>query len=416
MFKHLTLNTKTREAIVFFLLVTLLFVIPMNNTLRSIFSLSSVIAILLTPHYKADIYFSFSQHWGKAAVLFFLLAVIACFWSTADDATKLKFVDKYLKVLYLPIFAVGFKHPKIRTFGIYAFLSAMLVTCLISIIKDAYGYEVPGQIFYNHIMTSFMMVFATYLSCIMAIKNQGKKSILFSLLTLLFSYQILFINSGRSGYILYFILTIMLILQYLPFKYIFAAMLSFCLVFSIFTFQSHVISTRVNDAVMDLKNYEQGHKATSLGYRIMFHQYAKHLFSNSPWVGQGTAGFGAAVKFDRFLPEFKGLQEPHSQYWLIAAEFGLVGLVILFYLFISLSIASFQLNETKPIMKGLLASFFIANLSDSLLLYSTTGYVFIVFAALCLGEKIEKRAAIKDQAGSPDLNHNHPDSIVQFSN
>ena len=403
MLKSMFFDSKIWQTVVSFFLISMLFFIPVSPTLKSIFVIGSVIAILLTPKHRQQIAFAFSEYWGCAAVLFFVLVVFACLWSSADYHTKFIFVDKYSKLLYLPLFAIGFSNPKLRRLGIYAFLMAMLLTCLLSIyknilIENGFSSSDPGQVFHNHIVTSFMMVFAAYLSCIMAIKHKRKTSIIFYVLALLFSYQLLFINTGRAGYILYFILMNMLIIQYLPLKYIVAGILSFSVLFTLLSYQSHVLSKEIHQVVFELKAYQHGQKESRIGYRIMFHDYAKHLFVESPWLGHGTGGFSAAVKRDALFPDFNNLLDPHSQYWLVASEFGLLGLLVLFYFFVSLLKTSFQLKDMRPVMLGLLVSFFIANLTDSLLLYSVIGYLFIAFSGLCLGEYIEIHRAHKPLA------------------
>lgn len=390
-------------------MVMTVFFIPISLSLKSIFVVISLIAILLTPNQKQDFYFVLSQTWCKTAIAFFFIVLIACSWSTADFHTCLKFIDKYSKLLFLPLFAIGFRNRNIRMMGIYAFLLAMLITCILSILKAIYDPGIyplhdPGKVFHNHIITSYMMTFAAYLSGILAIREKGYNRILLSLLTVLFSYQVLFINTGRAGYILYLILMIMLLVQNLPMKYILAAVLGFCALFALFSYQSSVVSEGFHEVVQDWHSYQTGKKETRVGYRLMFQQYAKELFLTTPWKGQGTAGFSQAVLRDKFLPERKDLVDPHNQYWLVAVEFGLLGLTALFWFFASLWMSAFKLGEMKPVMLGLLVSFFIANLSDSLLLYSAVGYLFIVFSALCLGELVERKSTvavnIKERVGN----------------
>ena len=85
----------------------------------------------------------------------------------------------------------------------------------------------------------------------------------------------------------------------------------------------------------------------------------------------------------------KTLLEPHSQYWLIAAEFGLLGIAALSYFFFSLLQASWRLHKMKFMACAMLVPFAIGNLSDSLLFYSGSGYFFILFMAMFLGEEFE---------------------------
>jgi O-antigen ligase len=161
---------------------------------------------------------------------------------------------------------------------------------------------------------------------------------------------------------------------------------------------------RLNQAVADWNHYQQGEKETSVGMRLVFHGYAKSMFLSSPWIGYGTGGFSHFYQQINTAQAYSNIKEPHSQYWLIASEFGILGLITLVYFFTSLVISAFSLHEMKPVMLGLLACFFISNLSDSQLLHSDIGYLFIVFSALCLGELIENHQA---HTVKPQEHHKH---------
>lgn len=391
------MNAPSLNKFTTFFLVTTLFVIPISPTFKSIFILLSAASILSTPEYRNNMLSLCSQSWCRSALVFFVVVLLACLWSAASHHTQLIMIEKYSKLLYLPILVFGFRSRNVRMMGIYAFLLAMFITCILSLCKDSgliqFNTADPGQIFHNHIVTSYMMAFAAYLSGLL-MRTQEKsylnnaRRILFSLLLVLFSYNVLFVNTGRTGYVLYFVLMILLLIQSLPLKYLAIAVLSFCAFFTVSIYQSAVLSTGFHNIVENLQQYKQGSKDTPVGYRLMFHQYAKSLFLSSPLWGQGTGGFLHSFQRDNPVPTWKdnNLLDPHSQYWLVAAEFGLLGLAMLFYFFISLLSASFRLREMQPVMLGLLASFLLGNLSDSLLLYSVVGYLFILFSALCLGE------------------------------
>ncbi|WP_165474772.1 O-antigen ligase family protein [Legionella nagasakiensis] len=380
-----------------FFLVAMLFAIPLSPTFKSIFLVLSVLGVLVTSTHTRDFAFVFSQSWCKAVILLFLVALAACLWSAADYHTRFVLMEKYSKLLYLPIFAVGFCNRRIRMMGIYAYLAAMLLTCVLSVLKGK-GYlnfhsDDPGHVFHNHIVTGFMMAFAAYLAGWLVGRGQGRRRVLFLLLTLLFSYDVLFVNTGRMSYVIYFVLMLGLLMHYLPVKYLVGGVIGFCVLFAMFVNQSNVMQQGAHSILEDLRQYQQGNKDSSVGYRLRFHQYAESLFLSSPFIGQGTGGFSHGFKQDDPVPSWsnKNLLDPHSQYWLMAAEFGLLGIAALFYFFATLLFAAFRLQEMKPVMLGLFSAFMVGNLSDSLLLYSAVGYLFIVFSGLCLGESVAKR-------------------------
>jgi O-antigen ligase len=384
----LNVSLKQLQEWIPFLLIATLFFIPISLTLKSICIITSTLAILLTPSYRTQLASIFSQKWNIAALIFFFIAFLACFWSSADYHLRFSFLEKYSKLLYLPILTVGFRERKTRIVSLYAFLLAITITCIASIFKTKGD---AGEVFHNHIVTSYMMAFGAYLAALFAIQQHGVKRAVFITLTFLFTYQIIFVNTGRLGYILYATLMLLLLLQTFPLKYTISILLCVFALSTLSIYQKSEMSNGLHRTVSEWNNYQHGEKNSSLGERFQFHQFAKSLFLMSPFAGQGIAGFVNAVQRDHFFPERK-LADPHSQYWLVAAEFGLLGLVALFYFFGSLWAASFHLNDMRPVMIGLLVSFILANFSDSLLLYSAVGYFFIVLSALCLGELVEHPA------------------------
>lgn len=387
------------------LFVLFMFFIPISPSLKSIFFACSVGTILLTPHYSQYIPNAFNSLWGRAALALLAFIFIACIWSPAPLLMQLKVAGKYAKLIYLPVISVGFISPKTRNLTIKSYLAAMFVTCIISLLKayNVVGSGDPGEVFYNHIITGFMVAFAAYLSGLYAFQYNGWQRALYAGLVLLMSYQVLFINTGRTGYIVYFILMAFLIIQKLTIKKALIGVLVFNCAFTIVYKESPTMHSRVHDLLTDIKALKQNNQSTSLGYRIQFHNYARSLWETHPVIGIGTGGFKYSFAQDSPVPNWgSGLTDPHSQYWMTLSEQGLIGLALLFIFLGSLLITSFQLTETRPIILGILISFCVGSFSDTILCYSTVGYLLVVMSALCFGELLEKR--ISRQETESDLN------------
>ncbi len=381
------------EKFVPYFLITALFFIPISSSLKSVFIVLSALAILLTPTYRKSLLLVLTQDWCLATIALFLITLVGCLWSSADDHTRLLFIGKYSKLLYLPIFAIGFQRSSNRTIAIYLFLLAMVITCIFSFINYFNHAQTGGRLFHDHISTGCMMSLAAYLSGLLATKSAGLKRFLLFLLTLLFSYQVIFMNTGRIGYIIYFALMMMLLVQTLPWKYALVGLVAFCTLFAFCSYQSTTLQNRFQQAITDWNHYQQGEKESSVGMRLVFHSHAKSMFLSSPWIGHGTGSFSRSYQKINTAAGYSNIMEPHSQYWLIASEFGLLGLIVLVYFFCILFINACRLHEMKPVMLGMLICFFLSNVSDSQLLHSDMGYLFIVFSGLCLGERLPLRRA-----------------------
>jgi O-antigen ligase len=375
------------------LLAATLLVLPISSTGKSICLSLSVIAIVLVPDYRSELIRFFAKEWCKAAILLFCVAVVASLWSPASNYEKMYVIEKYSKLLYLPILVVGFREARTRQMGLHAFLLAMLITCFFSILKFC-GYLPtlaiePDSVFRNHILTSSMVASAAYLSLLFAFRQQGIARLLYGILALLFSYQMLFINGSRTGYIIYLLLMMLFIIQVFSWRQAIFGVFLISTAFAISYSQSVVLKERVNLMVSELIKYkENDDKNTAVGYRLQFHKFAHQLYNRHPLLGNGTSSFRYYFRAENPVPAWAHeLMEPHSQYWLIAAEFGIFGLAALLFLFLSLIKASWHLDSMRPIAFAILLPFFLGNLSDSLLFYSGSGYLFILFMAMCLGEQ-----------------------------
>ncbi|WP_133131299.1 O-antigen ligase family protein [Legionella yabuuchiae] len=367
--------------------------IPISSTARSIFLGISVAWIVLHPIYYSELKRAITKPWCRAAFFIFILAALACLWSPATWHDRLMVLEKYLKFLYLPVLVVGFKDRRTRQYAVYAFILAMTITCMISFLKAAHigTFKEPdqGSVFNNHIITGHMMVLAAYISALYAYRSQGKFRISYGVLAGLFSYQILFINTGRTGYFIYVMLLGLFLLQVFSLR---RALITGVIAFSILTvtvsFHTEA-QHRLYTIVSEWQRYQDNQdKDTSIGYRIQFHQFAKQLFSRHPIIGHGTAGFTHRFKEEKPVPSWdRRLLEPHSQYWFIATELGVLGIMAFMIFFATLFKASLRLVEMKAIALAVMLSFLVGGLTDSLLLYSSSGLLFFVMMALCLGEE-----------------------------
>lgn len=379
------------------LIALLMFFIPVSSTIKSIFFVLSLLALLATPQYRKHLFYAYSTLWAWAGIVFFVYVLIASLWSEAPLSIQWNVISKYAKLIVLPLFAVGFINSRTRAWTLNSYLAAMFLTCIISILKSknmwfAGADPDPGQVYYNHIITGFMVALGAYLAGLFAFQMKGWRRFVFIFLLLLSSYQILFLNSGRTGYVVYFILMTLLFFQILSIKQAAIGVLLFSVLLILVYNQSAVLQSRTHALINDLvslKNHEQNN---SIGFRIQFHHYAQSLFKEQPVIGIGTGGFKYRFSQDNPVPQWgKSLTDPHSQYWLILAEQGLLGMVFLILFIGTLFFTALQLQETRPILLGILIAFCIGCISDTILCYSTIGYLLILLSALCFGELLEKR-------------------------
>lgn len=415
------------------------FMIPISSTGKSIFMVLSLLTILMLPSARQTVRTLLTTPWCMLLCIFFVFVCLACCWSPATLQEKALVLEKYSKYLYLPILVVGFQTARVREVALHAFLVAMSLTCLISLSKAASAWAMGewltlanldvGAVFRNHIMTSYMMAFAAYLSTtyffetfspVTAFKKYSSRSLLhaismsrglsavsddidtagsigsamtkrlrwlYAVMSILFTLQVLFVNTGRTGYIVYFVLMGTLVLQRLSWRKAWLALLGIVFFATLCVWSSPMIQERIQHTISDWRHYHQDDKDTPIGYRLQFHRYAASLYRQSPFWGQGTAAFTHLYAKDQPIASWtRRLLEPHSQYWLTAVELGAIGMGLFLSMMAAFIFAALQLKRMRPIAIALIVSFLLCCFTDSFLFYSGTGYFFILLLALCLGE------------------------------
>lgn len=372
------------QKVISLLLFLLVLSIPFGPTLKSVFLITASVMILSLADNRRYIIESIKTPWMISILLLVVYSFLACFFSDATYKEKLLVFEKYFKFFYLPVLMAGFASQKNKESYLQVYLAAMVLISILSIFKFfhilQFNGEDPGRVFHNHIMTGFMVALAFYISLVFAYK---KRQLIYLCLAALFSYQVLFVNTGRTGYVIYIFLSALFVLQFFPLRKSLLGFVVIALVSGAVYLGNDAVNTRVNQIAIDLKNYKQHNEDNSISYRLQFHKFAKSLFIEHPIIGNGTGSFTHAFTERKPVPSWdRRLLEPHSNYWLIASEFGMIGLVLFATFILSLMYYFLQLTAMKEIAVATLIAFMLANVTDSFLFYSGTGYLFIVLIAL----------------------------------
>lgn len=369
------------------------FFLPISTSLKGIFSSLLIISVLLVKDYRTQIVAVLQTPWCRALLLFVGFVCIANMWGEASFTLRKIITFKSLNLLYMPFLYVAFTDKRARDYAIHAFLLAMVVTVVVSFLKEYnfidFHQETVGEIFHNHIITGFYISFAALISISYFLRFANKYRYLYLVAFLLFSYQNWFLNVGRTGYVVYLVLAALFLIQHFSWqKVIVSAVLGVVAIVGIYATVPS-FNTAINSAIADVENYSGKDKNTSVGWRLQFHDFAKELFLRSPVLGQGTGGFGHAFRQENPVPGWpNSLIEPHGQYWFVAAEFGLIGLFLFSFFFYNLIKAALSLTfMRRNLALSLITAFLVCCISDSFLFYSATNYLLIMFLAIFFGCK-----------------------------
>ena len=379
------------------LLGLVFFLLPLSSTGKSIALVLFVIWIVLCADQKSAILIAMKTPWCLSAFALFAGVCVACSWGPASLHQKLFEIEKYSKLLYLPLLVVGLSSRKSRLVALHAFLAAMLITAGLSWVKwlgwSAFNGATQEYVFRNHIMTSEMMATAAYFTLLFYQESKEPwVKIAYFIAFAVLSLQILFINTGRSGYVMYALLLVVWVIQrfYTSWRKLVLAIGGVFFLLIVCYEQSSVLQAQYRVTLQQIQHKQQL-QANSIGFRLRFHDYAKQLWQRAPWLGHGAGAFMTLYHQENPIPE-RGteLLEPHSQYWLVATEMGSMGLILLLGFLLNMIWASWQMAEMRFFAIGIWLPFVLGNFSDSLLFFSGSGYFFLMMMAVCLGATCKK--------------------------
>jgi O-antigen ligase len=325
--------------------------------------------------------------WFISLLLLCGWTVMSLLWTPEFNHDTWSNIKKTLRFLLIPFFMHSFETKKNQTIAIEGFVIGMLITTILSMIKLNFNFSWyhdsdPGHLFYNHINTGFLCVFAAFCCLYYFLEKHGLKYLYLAAFFLL-SIEILLVNPGRASYILYALVIVSLIWMKSNRKVRWVYLIISILLGLVLMKASSVLQTRIHDFNADLQALQQGVKSTSIGYRLQFYHFSWILFQKHILIGNGPGSFYYYFQTLHPIPDWTGPANPHSQYWLILVEEGLIGLCLWLVFFYYLW------KKMEIIGKTFILLIAFNCLSDALL-SSCPGQLLMGIAALSLCKRRKK--------------------------
>ena len=338
---------------------------------------------------------------SKIALMLLGVFFVGCFYGIATPIEGLVVLGKYddlmLFVILLPIFSTSNN----RSYGQMAFMVAMTLTLIISYLIYLNVYQnltlpfnlqlkgTPDNpvVFKLHITQGIFMSFAAFMSAVYALNTWGIKRWAYILLSILATINVLLMTQGRTGYIVIVALALYLALT-LSKRNSILFLLTLAVAFASFTYlPSSSMKSRIELGIHEgqaWRSSSQESHTTSIGLRMDFYKNAIEIIKKNPLIGVGTGGFEKAYTAEVLGKNMPIPANPHNQFLLTWVQTGIVGLLTLIGLFwIGWSEAKKLPSPTDTLLAhGLLITFFIGCLFNSLLLDHAEGLFFSWFGAL----------------------------------
>lgn len=357
-----------------------------------------------------------------AALALFAILGLGTLWSIAPFPEAVRGWLRYRELLYLPLFMLICRDAKARQWGLYGFFLAIVLILLVGLtplyrpaanfVGVVTGRTPHDSAFGSYITEGMLVALAIYFFAIEAIRRPDHRKLAIALIIWGLLYA-LFLNTGRTGYVVLFIAAVALMAQFTPRRLWLPGAALILVAAAAFIFLSPRMHERMIGVSRALQegggqdktviwqhtppanpgggielNELRGADAVALAAssantRLEFLRLGTEAFLSHPLLGTGTGSFartyGALAAAHHTLPT----TNPHNEYILIGVQTGIVGLAALIIFFVVL----WRRTRDLPIWEArqaqvLVLCFAVACLFNSLLMDHKDGHSFVFLVSL----------------------------------
>ena len=326
-----------------------------------------------------------------AALVLFALLLLGLAYGTRDVSD----LGKYVDLLLLPVFLTYFQDAATRRRAWWLFSGVVLASIVISLLASR-GVLVDNPLlprtaeyppaFKSTITQSLLVAFAAYLFALLARENISRPRRALLVLCVLFAvHNVIFTIYGRTGYVVLAALFVYYFAVTFGRRGLVAIALLGALTFYAAYRTSDTFHERMRLAAEEALAWKPGQPAsTSVGMRLEFYANTLKIIREHPLIGSGTGSFPGVYARAVEGSGMAATDNPHNEYLLVAVQIGLVGLAAMLYLFYQQLRQSARLPSAlyRDLARGLVITYAIGCLFNSLLLDHTEGLLFAWLSAL----------------------------------
>lgn len=333
-----------------------------------------------------------SLSWASIGILVAL--GIGVFYSNTGVGPASEFWTKYLKLLVVPLIIGIAPNHRTKCIAINAALTAVTISVMVSYGRYfglLHPFSDPNQAyigFQNRITFGLYTSIASYVFAHRALRQKQRFwKIGYTTLFLITALNTLAINNGRTGYAIFFALTVLFLYRNIrPGQRLISAMFAILAIIAIL-FVSPLSRERLERSISNAETLGQSSQdnQSSTVIRWQFLINSLNIIRSAPLLGHGTGSFEAEYAKQIAGTHQIGSSNPHNDYLLILAQLGIFGLFFEFGLIAAIYENTKKVRgDTQDLAYALLVAFILYSALNSTLLNAGEGRFFLILLALTL--------------------------------
>ena len=333
-----------------------------------------------------------------AAVALFALYLAGTLYTIGNDTEVMNALSKGARLLLIPAVIPLMRDIRWRRRGIVAFQASMLVTLVLSYLVWSGALPVNAWLkgsaqdpvaFKAHITHNVFMAFAAFLFALAAVDAKSRRAgILLGLLCTAAVANVLVMVPGRTGHIVLVVLFTYFLYRQLGAKGLAVAGIALgALAVVVFLSPDTMLHKRITLADDELQQWRTGAPPdlrSSIGQRLEILRNTLEVIRDNPVFGVGTGGFGEAYAALASRTGDTLTKNPHNEFLMIIAQFGLAGLFVLICLFATQWLVAARLPDRfdQTAARGFVITMVVASILSSTLVDHAEGLFFVYMSGL----------------------------------
>ncbi len=358
------------------LLIAVMVALFFSPPVTVLLELSLFALMLAAGSLRARLRRALHQPLAAMALAFWLLVALGLLYSAAPVQESFDIWVSWRRILLLVAAVALFDTPSAKRQLVWTFIAVAALCALASYAGVLFGFTYykydPGIVVRNHAAQGMFFAVGAFASVtLLRYENSYVSKLGLGLAAALLVANAVFITTGRSGYLVVAVLAVVLVWGWparAPLKRLAWASAASVLALALLA-SSPVVRDRVAQGVNEALTYRQHTEGfTSIGLRVIFLRNTLELIAERPLLGYGTGAFETAYgRKVQGRPGMEGMpsHDPHNQFLKIAAEHGLLGLLI----FLALLVSAFRQRGIPPPYRllglGVLAAWCATSLFNS---------------------------------------------------
>lgn len=381
--------------------------LPWSTSATGIFA--ALLAIVVLPTTRVDEWRAvLRMPAGWLPVLLCLLGALGMLWANVPMPERWDGLRSFTKLLFIPLLIVQFQRSNRGQWALIGFL----ISCVLLLIVSWFFALMPGLVWRGNTtagipVKDYLAQGAEFTICVFVLadlalmkwrQDHRRDAIAFSLLALMFLLNVLTVSFNRTAIVVLPILIVLFGLLRFGWRGT-ATLVAGALVLTVIAWPlSEPLRRRVLTFTAELQAYETDNARSSAGERLEFYKKSLGFVASAPVIGHGTGSIRELFRqsaVGQVGVSALASANPHNQTLAVAIQLGLIGVVVLFAMWIAHLLLFRGPGLAAWVGLVVAGQNVIGSLFNSHLFDFTHGWIYVVGVGIAAGTVLYGRVAGK---------------------